>query len=194
MDTDGPKKTRKVKKQVRKGDLPISAGTASLDDATKSSLSEKENAMVMEDKLVADTDEKKNELEAYIYDLRAKLDEQYAEFASEEEKSKIKENLEKAEDWLYEDGEDASKGVYIAKMDEIRAMAGPIVQRHFEKVEADRQRIEAEQAAKKAAEEEARKAAEAEKAAAADAEKAQDAEMKDAEAPQPETEEAGDPK
>ncbi|KAG9257333.1 heat shock protein 70 family [Emericellopsis atlantica] len=194
MDTDGPKKTRKVKKQVRKGDLPISAGTASLDDATKSGLSEKENAMVMEDKLVADTDEKKNELEAYIYDLRAKLDEQYAEFASEEEKSKIKENLEKAEDWLYEDGEDASKGVYIAKMDEIRAMAGPIVQRHFEKVEADRQRIEAEQAAKKAAEEEARKAAEAEKAAAAEAEKAQDAEMKDAEAPQPETEEAGDPK
>ncbi|KAI6780433.1 Heat shock protein-like protein [Emericellopsis cladophorae] len=194
MDTDGSKKTRKVKKQVRKGDLPISAGTASLDDATKSGLSEKENAMVMEDKLVADTDEKKNELEAYIYDLRAKLDEQYAEFASEEEKSKIKENLEKAEDWLYEDGEDASKGVYIAKMDEIRAMAGPIVQRHFEKVEADRQRIEAEQAAKKAAEEEARKAAEAEKAAAAEAEKPQDAEMKDAEAPQPETEEAGDPK
>lgn len=83
-------------------------------------------------------------------------------------------------------------------MDEIRAMAGPIVQRHFDKVEAERQRIEAEAAAKKAAEEEAKKAAEAEKAAAAEAEKAAqsngDAEMKDAEAPQPETEEAGDPK
>lgn len=77
-------------------------------------------------------------------------------------------------------------------MEELRAMAGPIVQRHFEKVEADRQatqaRIEAEQAAKKAAEEEARKAAEAVKAASGDQE------MKDAEAPQPETEEAGDPK
>lgn len=71
-------------------------------------------------------------------------------------------------------------------------MAGPIVQRHFEKVEADRravqERLEAEQAAKKAAEEEARKAAEAEKAASGDQE------MKDAEAPQAETEEAGDPK
>ena len=81
-------------------------------------------------------------------------------------------------------------------MDEIRAMAGPIVQRHFEKVEADRQRVEAEQAAKKAAEDEARKAAEAEKT---EAEKTAgsngaDQEMKDAEAPQPETEEAGDPK
>merc|ERR1712000_6502 len=197
MDTDnkddGTKKTRKVKKQVRKGDLPISSGTASLDEQSKAALAEKENAMVMEDKLVADTEEKKNELEAYIYDLRAKLDEQYAEFASEEEKTTIKAKLEATEDWLYDEGDDASKGVYIAKMDEIRAMAGPIVQRHFDKVEAERQRVEAEQAAKKAAEEEARKAAEAEKAAAADAEKAQDAEMKDAEAPQPETEEAGDP-
>lgn len=54
-------------------------------------------------------------------------------------------------------------------MDEIKALAGPIVQRHFEKVEAERQavlaRLEAEKAAKKAAEEEARKA-EAERAAA----------------------------
>jgi len=202
MDTDnkddGTKKTRKVKKQVRKGDLPISSGTASLDEQSKAALAEKENAMVMEDKLVADTEEKKNELEAYIYDLRAKLDEQYAEFASEEEKTTIKAKLEATEDWLYDEGDDASKGVYIAKMDEIRAMAGPIVQRHFDKVEAERQRVEAEVAAKKAAEEEARKAAEAEKKAAEEADKAAqsngDAEMKDAEAPAPETEEAGDPK
>ncbi|KAF4982074.1 hypothetical protein FZEAL_2226 [Fusarium zealandicum] len=193
MDTDkkddGSKKTRKVKKQVRKGDLPISAGTASLDDSSKSALYEKEAAMVMEDKLVADTEEKKNELEAYIYDLRAKLDEQYSEFASEEEKQTIKAKLEATEDWLYEEGEDTSKGVYVAKIDEIRAMAGPIVQRHFEKVEAERQAVlekaEAERAAKKA-EEEARKAAEADKASA-------DQEMKDADAPQQENDGSADP-
>lgn len=94
---DGSKKTRKVKKQVRKGDLPISSGTASLDDASKAGLIEKESTMVMEDKLVADTEEKKNELEAYIYDLRAKLDEQYSEFASDEEKTSIKAKLEATE-------------------------------------------------------------------------------------------------
>lgn len=86
-----------MKKQVRQGDLPISSGTASLDDATKITLAEKENAMVMEDKLVADTEEKKNELEAYIYDLRAKLDDQYAEFVSEDEKTVIKDKLEATE-------------------------------------------------------------------------------------------------
>lgn len=94
---DGPKKTRKIKKQVRKGDLPIASGTGSLDDGTKAALSEKEATMVMEDKLVADTEEKKNELETYIYDLRAKIDDQYADFASDDEKTKIKDNLEKAE-------------------------------------------------------------------------------------------------
>lgn len=188
-DKDAPKKTRKVKKQVRKGDLPISTGSASLDDSTKAALLEKESAMVMEDKLVADTEEKKNELEAYIYDLRAKLDEQYSEFASDEEKETIKAKLEATEDWLYEEGEDTTKGVYVAKIDEIRAMAGPIVQRHFEKVEAERQaaleKAEAERAAKKA-EEDARKAAEAEKAST-------DQEMKDADAPQQETEGSADP-
>ncbi len=101
MDTDkkddAPKKTRKVKKQIRAGDLPISSGTSSLDDATRTALAEKEAAMVMEDKLVADTDEKKNELEAYIYDLRAKLEEQYADLASDEEKEKIRAKLEASE-------------------------------------------------------------------------------------------------
>ncbi|KAI1339513.1 heat shock protein Hsp88 [Xylariaceae sp. FL0016] len=192
METDDKKdekpKTRKVKKQVRKGDLPIVAGTTSLPEAAKGTLLEKESAMLMEDKLVADTEEKKNELETYIYDMRNKLDEQYADFASEEEKDKLKTKLTESEDWLYEDGEDATKAVYVAKMDEIRAMAGPITQRYFEKVEADRQavqaKLDAEAAAKKAAEEEARKAAEAQKGEAN-----KDEEMTDAEAPKPETEE-----
>lgn len=98
METDKEeKKTRKVKKQVRKGDLPIVSGTASLEESAKASLTEKESSMVMEDKLVADTEEKKNELEAYIYDLRAKLDDQYDQFASEEEKTTIKAKLEASE-------------------------------------------------------------------------------------------------
>lgn len=100
METDSsdkPKKTRKVKKQVRKGDLPIAAGTSSLDANAKNSAMEKEIAMVMEDKLVADTEEKKNELETYIYDMRNKLDDQYAEFASDEEKEVLKAKLMETE-------------------------------------------------------------------------------------------------
>lgn len=104
MDTDPPNgtaepkpKTRKVKKQVRKGELPLSAGTSSLDQETKLAAAEQENSMFMEDKLVADTEDKKNELESYIYELRSKIDGQYAEFANEDEKSKLKEKLEQSE-------------------------------------------------------------------------------------------------
>lgn len=101
MDTDAngeaKPKTRKVKKQVRKGDLAISSGTPSYDEATMQAMAERENSMVMEDKLVADTEHKKNELESNIYELRDKIDGVYSEFASEEEKTKLKAKLDEAE-------------------------------------------------------------------------------------------------
>ena len=89
------------KKQVRKGDLPISAGTASLDPDTKAMAAERENNMFMEDKLVGDTDEKKNELETYIYEMRNNIDDKYADFASDAEKEKLKARLEQVEVRLY---------------------------------------------------------------------------------------------
>lgn len=165
MDTNGeeqPKKTRKVKKQVRKGDLPIASGTAGIDQATKETWTERENSMYMEDKLVAETDEKKNELEASIYELRDKIDGVYSEFANEEEKDKLRAKLTDTEDWLYEEGEDTTKSVYVAKMEEIRFIAGPIIQRYKEKVEEERAAVlkaEEEAAAKKRAELEAMKKA-----------------------------------
>ncbi|RDL33630.1 putative heat shock protein Hsp88 [Venustampulla echinocandica] len=169
MDTDEKPKTRKVKKQVRKGDLPIVAGTSSLDQSLKDKDAELEASMVMEDKLVADTEEKKNELETYIYEMRNKIDDQYSEFASEDEKVKLKAKLETSEDWLYDEGEDTTKAIYVAKMDEIRAVAGPIVQRYFDKVEAERAAIraaeEAEIQRKREMAEAARKAAMAQEAA-----------------------------
>lgn len=96
MDTNGdeqPKKTRKVKKQVRKGDLPIASGTGGTEEAVKQTWTERENAMYMEDKLVAETDEKKNELEASIYELRDKIDGVYSEFANDDEKDKLRAKL-----------------------------------------------------------------------------------------------------
>ncbi|MCJ1287333.1 adenyl-nucleotide exchange factor sse1 [Xylographa opegraphella] len=190
--TEQKPKTRKVKKQVRKGDLPIVQGTSSLDQSIKDAAAEREGTMFMEDKLVMDTEDKKNELEGYIYELRGKIDEQYAEFANEEEKEKLKAKLEQAEDWLYDEGDDATKAVYIAKMDEIRFVAGPIVARYLDKLEEERQivlkaqeekaaKIKAESEAKKKAEEEAKKAAEPKNEAEAPATNGEDVDMKDAE-------------
>jgi heat shock protein 4 len=104
METDAPageeappKKTRLVKKQIKKGDLPVVSGTASIDPEVKAHYNERENQMVMEDKLVADTEDRKNHLEEYIYETRGKIDDIYAPFASEKEREAIKAALEAAE-------------------------------------------------------------------------------------------------
>ncbi|KAI7158171.1 Heat shock protein [Hortaea werneckii] len=188
-------KTRKVKKQVRKGDLPISSGTASLTDEIKNQYAEQEGQMISQDKLVADTEERKNELESEIYSTRNKVDEPYesngyAEFCSEEEKATIKDKCEKLEDWIYDDGDDATKAQYVAKLEELRATAGPVVQRfndkRMEEEEARRKAAEEAAAAKRAQEEAAKQAADEQRAAAEAAKKLQeqnaskDEEMKDA--------------
>lgn len=201
MDTEEKPKTRKVKKQVRKGDLPIVSGTSSLDETIKVAAAEQESSMIMEDKLVADTEDKKNELETYIYDMRNKIDDTYADFASDDEKTKLKAKLESSEvcllrfsendkfklilsqDWLYDEGEDATKAVYQAKYDEIRALAGPIAQRYFDKIEEERAAAQAiadaEAAKKREMAEAAKKAALAQEAAT------KDEEMTDAETTKP---------
>lgn len=86
------------------------------------------------------------------------------------------------QDWLYDEGDDASKAQYVAKFDEIRFVAGPVVQRYLDKVEAERaaaRKAEEEAAAKKKADADAKKKAEEEAKKAAEP---QDTEMKDAEA------------
>lgn len=86
------------------------------------------------------------------------------------------------QDWLYDEGEDATKNIYQSKIEEIRAIAGPIVQRYKDKQEEERQAVlkaQEEEAAKKRAEADAKKKAEEE---AKKASEPKDAEMKDADA------------
>jgi len=137
----------------------------------------------MEDKLVADTDEKKNELESSIYELRDKVETTYSDFASDEEREKLTTKLSEIEDWLYEDGEDTTKAAYVAKMDEIRFIAGPIIQRYMDKIEADRQAIlkaQEEAAAKRRAEEDSKRKPEEEGKKTEEGKDSADAEMKEA--------------
>ncbi|KAL1599026.1 adenyl-nucleotide exchange factor sse1 [Nothophoma quercina] len=183
-----PPKMRKVKKQQRKGDLPLSAGTASLDEATRNIQAERENAMIMEDKLVQDTENEKNNLESMIYELKDKIIDQYAEFASDDEKSRLSARLEQIEDWLYEDGEDASKAQYVSKKEDIRSIAGPIIQRYNDKLQEEeskkREKWEKEAAAKQAEIERQKREAEAKKGDAPQTEE-KDTEMPDAETTKP---------
>ncbi|KAL7774078.1 hypothetical protein CFE70_004047 [Pyrenophora teres f. teres 0-1] len=181
---------RKVKKQQRKGDLPLSAGTASLDEVSKQTAAERENSMIMEDKLVADTENEKNNLESFIYELKDKILDVYAEFASDDEKARLNAKLEAIEEWLYDEGDDASKAQYVSKKEDIRSIAGPIIQRYNDKIEGERQaameKHQKEHAAKQAELERAKREAETRKQAEAPpAEDSKDTEMTDAEGQKP---------
>lgn len=150
-DEEAEPQYREVKKVVKKADLEIVISSAALDEDLKNKLFEKENAMVVADKLVADTEDRKNALEEYIYELRGKLDDQYKDFASDAEKEKLSGMLMKTEDWLYDDGYDSTKGKYIAKYEELASLGNLIKGRYQadqeEKKQAIRQKQEAAQLA-----------------------------------------------
>ncbi|KAI9225962.1 MAG: heat shock protein 70 family, partial [Piptocephalis tieghemiana] len=126
-DEDGNTKTRKV---IRKHELPIVASnTSSLPLPILQGLTEAEGQMAAEDKLVADTEERKNALEEYVYEMRDRVETIYKDFVDEATGASFLDQLRSTEDWLYEDGEDASKSIYVSKLNELRAIGDPIVSR-----------------------------------------------------------------
>ena len=48
------------------------------------------------------------------------LHDKYQEFVTNSEREDFTAKLQEVEDWLYEEGEDETKGVYIAKLDELK--------------------------------------------------------------------------
>lgn len=150
-DEEAEPEYKEVKKLVKKDDLSIvAADTGALPQKQLDLYIEDEAKMVSGDKLVADTEDRKNALEEYIYELRGKLEDKYKEFASDDEKLKLTDLLQKAEDWLYDDGYDLTKGKYIAKYEELALIGNVIKGRFLAKEEEKRQEIRQKQEAKQA--------------------------------------------
>ncbi|TYJ54821.1 hypothetical protein B9479_004492 [Cryptococcus floricola] len=116
-----------VKKVVRKGDCPTVGQYTGLGQDKVNDLTESEGKMHADDKLVLETEDRKNALEEYVYDTRGKLDDRYAVYVQPQEKEALFKGLQEAEDWLYsEEGEDANKSAYVAKLDALKVMGDPI--------------------------------------------------------------------
>ncbi|KAG0215956.1 adenyl-nucleotide exchange factor sse1 [Mortierella sp. GBA30] len=124
--------TRKVKKLVKKGDLPVVSATTALDRAIVNELKEKEMEMIASDKLVVDTEMAKNTLEEYIYDTRSKVSGVYKDYTNPADKEKFVQDLNDAENWLYDEGDETTKSVYNTKLGELQVVGNPIIQRYRE--------------------------------------------------------------
>ncbi|XP_027340175.1 heat shock 70 kDa protein 15-like isoform X2 [Abrus precatorius] len=133
MDTDTKVEP---KRKVKKINVPVAElvyGTMASVDVQKAV--EKEFEMALQDRVMEETKDKKNAVEAYVYDMRNKLNDKYHEFVTDSEREAFTAKLQEVEDWLYEDGEDETKGVYIAKLEELKKQGDPIEERYKEYME-----------------------------------------------------------
>ncbi|EDO18604.1 hypothetical protein Kpol_1048p35 [Vanderwaltozyma polyspora DSM 70294] len=149
---DAEPEYKEVTKTVKKDDLTITEKTFALSEDKLREYTEKEAELHAQDKLVAETEDRKNTLEEYIYSLRSKIEEEYANFASDAEKSRLSEMLNKAEEWLYDDGYDSTKAKYIAKYEELASLGNMIRGRFLAKQEELKQALKSKSEASRMAE------------------------------------------
>ncbi|MBW0476557.1 hypothetical protein O181_016272 [Austropuccinia psidii MF-1] len=122
-----------TKKKIIKKPVPAIYMTPSLDKSILDELLAKEGEMHAADKLVAETEDKKNALEEYVYDTREKLEGLYAPYVTSDVKDNLLNELQKAEDWLYsEEGEDATKSQYVSRLEKLATIGNPIKLRQRE--------------------------------------------------------------
>ncbi|CAA2982131.1 heat shock 70 kDa 15-like [Olea europaea subsp. europaea] len=121
------------KKKVKKTGMPFKEliyGGMAAADVQKAV--EKEFEMALQDRVMEETKDKKNAVEAYVYDMRNKLNDKYHQFIVDSERERFISKLQEVEDWLYEDGEDETKGVYVAKLEELKKQGDPVEERYNE--------------------------------------------------------------
>mmetsp|Transcript_2600 Transcript_2600/g.9505 ORF Transcript_2600/g.9505 Transcript_2600/m.9505 type:complete len:404 (-) Transcript_2600:150-1361(-) len=123
---------KKAKKKIKKTDLPIASVMGGMGPTELEQAVEKEFNLALQDRVMEETKDRKNAVEEYVYSMRNKLFDVLEPYVTEDARAELSAKLEATEDWLYEDGEDESKGVYIAKLEELHALGEPIALRFKE--------------------------------------------------------------
>ncbi|XP_029925472.1 heat shock 70 kDa protein 4a [Myripristis murdjan] len=131
--TDQPPQAKKPKVKTKTVELPIENNLHwQLANETLNLFVENEGKMIMQDKLEKERNDAKNNVEEYVYDMRDKLHGVLEKFVSEADRDAFSLKLEDTENWLYEDGEDQQKQVYIDKLAELKKLGQPIYERYME--------------------------------------------------------------
>uniref|UniRef100_A0A2K6MCI5 Heat shock protein family A (Hsp70) member 4 like n=1 Tax=Rhinopithecus bieti TaxID=61621 RepID=A0A2K6MCI5_RHIBE len=121
------------KGKVKSIDLPIQSSLCrQLGQDLLNSYIENEGKMIMQDKLEKERNDAKNAVEEYVYDFRDRLGTVYEKFITPEDMNKLSVILEDTENWLYEDGEDQPKQVYVDKLQELKKYGQPIQMKYME--------------------------------------------------------------
>jgi hypothetical protein len=121
------------KKRTKMLNCPISDQLyLEIDGSMLQDMIDKEAQMVLNDKLESEKAEAKNNVEEYVYEMRDKVYDKYEKYVGEEERSEFVKSLDNTENWLYEDGEDCKRVVYVDKLQELKKAGDKIVRRYTE--------------------------------------------------------------
>lgn len=130
---DQPPQAKKPKVKTKTVELPVENHLhGQLSDDVLNMSVENEGKMIMQDKLEKERNDAKNNVEEYVYDMRDKLHGVLEKFVNEADRDTFSIKLEDTENWLYEDGEDQQKQVYIDRLTELKTMGQPIYERFME--------------------------------------------------------------
>ncbi|XP_062358586.1 heat shock 70 kDa protein 4 isoform X4 [Cinclus cinclus] len=133
---DQPPQAKKAKVKTTTVDLPIENQLVwQIGKDMLNLFIENEGKMIMQDKLEKERNDAKNAVEEYVYEMRDKLCGVYEKFVSEDDRNSFTLKLEDTEVWLYEDGEDQPKQIYIDKLAELKTLGQPIQARFQESEE-----------------------------------------------------------
>ncbi|XP_053167053.1 heat shock protein 105 kDa [Hemicordylus capensis] len=131
--SDQPPEAKKPKIKVKNVELPIEANLVwQLGKDLLNMYIETEGKMIMQDKLEKERNDAKNAVEEYVYDFRDKLSGAYEKFVCEQDLHRFITLLSQTEDWLYEEGEDQPKQVYVDKLADLKKFGTPIEIRYQE--------------------------------------------------------------
>jgi len=124
-----PPETKKTKKNVKTTDLDIEVKKNGIQKSAINTLVEIENDLQMQIKVEKQLADAKNSVEEYVYDMRAKISEEYRDYLQESDWESFGNLLATTEDWLYEEGADEMKQVYIDKLAELKKVGDSISNR-----------------------------------------------------------------
>merc|ERR1719253_685411 len=123
---------KKRKKKVKKTPLSVVGQTWAFNKDEMENATQQLLDLGMKDKLIADTLDRKNAVESYVYETRDAVDMNLREFISDDDRSAFVELLNATEDWLYGDGEYGTKSDYVKKLEELKVYGDPVYLRSKE--------------------------------------------------------------
>jgi len=134
MDTSADNKAEK-KQKYKKTDLRVESQFCSMELKKRQSAEEREAAMQLQDKSIAETSAARDQLERYVLEMRGRIESQndLAKFGTESEIDNFRAKLEAEDDWLSsDDGFEGTKQEFKKRHGDLLVVGGPMVSRKFE--------------------------------------------------------------